>query len=155
MGDLGVGECAGEIVPFVEFGLQESEQELYEAQDLFDKGESAAAAVKAFASMVTASKALVRHVGGQVRDEADAVVPAFREKLHDTGLFHNKFAKGKFANYLLKLHESKAYEGADPEIAHRTLDEARLFLEASHECYERLAAQQAAAKSGAAAAPAE
>lgn len=156
LGDLGVGECAGEIVPFVEFGLQESEQELYEAQDLFDKGESAAAAIKAFASMVTASKALVRHVGGQVRDDADDVVPAFREKLHDTGLFHNKFAKGKFANYLLKLHESKAYEGADPEIAHRTLDEARLFLEASHECYERLAAQQAAEKSGAtAAAPAE
>ncbi|MGB5809465.1 MAG: nitrite/sulfite reductase, partial [Polyangiales bacterium] len=28
IGDIGIGECAGEIVPFVEFGLQEAEQQL-------------------------------------------------------------------------------------------------------------------------------
>ena len=156
IGDLGVGECAGEIVPFVEFGLQESEQELYEAHDLFDKGDAPAAATKAFDSMVTASKALVRHVGGQVRDTADDVVPAFRTHLYDTGLFSDKFAQGKFAVYMLKLHKTREHLAADTETAHRILDEARLFLEASHACYERLAAQQAASKSGASApAPAE
>ena len=102
MGDLGVGECAGEIVPFVEFGLQESEQELYEAQTSSTRAESAAAAVKAFASMVTASKALVRHVGGQVRDDADDVVPAFREKLHDTGALPQQVRERKVRELLVE-----------------------------------------------------
>ncbi|MEM9070195.1 MAG: nitrite/sulfite reductase [Myxococcota bacterium] len=155
IGDLGVGECAGEIVPFVEFGLQQAEQELDEAQDLYDKDQSADAATKAFSSMLTAAKALIRHLGGQVRDDADDVVAQFREKLHDTGLFHDKYAKGKFAMYLLKIHGAGAYKTANGEIAHRILDEARLFFEASHACYERLAAQQAKDKNAAAAAPAE
>ena len=146
IGDLGVGECAGEIVPFVEFGLQTSELELYEAQDLFDQGNWGGASTKAFASMVTAAKALVRHLGAQVRDEADDVVPAFRRELHETGIFHDKYAKGKFANYLLNTHDTKAYQNADEQTVHRLLDEARLFFEASHECYQRLAAAQALAK---------
>ena len=146
IGDLGVGECAGEIVPFVEFGLQSSEQELYDAQDLFDQGQHADAASKSFGSMVTAAAALVRHLGGQVRDDADDVVQGFKEHLHETQIFHDKYAKGKFAMYLLGTHASRTYEGADAETAHRLLDEARLFLEASHACYERLAADQAKAK---------
>ena len=140
IGDMGVGECAGEVVPFVEFGLQRAEQELYEAQDLHDAGRPQEAATRAFDSMVTAAKALVRHVGGQVRDDRDEVVAAFRAQLHDTRLFHDKYAKGKFAAYLFATHEAGIYRTADDETAHRLLDEARLFLEASHACYQRLGA---------------
>lgn len=143
IGDLGVGECAGEIVPFVEFGLQQAEQELYEAQDLFDAHQTVAAATKAFGSMVTAATALVRHVGGQVRDDADEVVAEFRKRLHDTRLFHDPYAKGKFAAYLFDNHARAAYRSADEETAHRILDEARLFLEASHDCYQRMTASAA------------
>jgi len=145
IGDLGVGECAGELVPFVEFGFQESEQELHEAQDLLEKGDSADAASKAFSAMCTSAKSLLRWREVQVRDEHDDVVAAFKRDLHDTKAFWDPFAKGKFGMYLLNLAESKAYEGADEETAHRTLDEAQLFLEACRAAYDRLALEAAPA----------
>src|SRR5262249_32658084 len=39
LGDMGVGECAGEVVSAVDFGLAQAERELFEAQLAFDKGE--------------------------------------------------------------------------------------------------------------------
>lgn len=146
IGDLGIGECAGEIVPFVEFGLQASEQEQNEAQDLLEAGDAAGAAEKAFQSMLTAAQALVRHTGQEVREDVADIVSLFREHLLDTQIFWDPFAHGKFGMYLVALHESKRYQGADAEIAHRTLDEARLFLEAAHACYERLMARSAQGK---------
>ena len=145
IGDVGIGECAGEIVPFVEFGLQEAEQQLHDAQDALDAGKPSDAARGAFDAMVTAAKALVRHLDIQVKDQADDVVTNFKTHLHDTKLFHDRFAQGKFAMYLLKTHADRSYEGADPEIAHRTLDESQLFIEAAHACYQRLSEARAAA----------
>ncbi len=145
IGDIGVGECAGEIVPFVEFGLQEAEQQLHDAQDALEAGHAASAAAGGFAAMVTAAKALVRHLDVQVKDDADDVVTNFKTHLHDTQLFHDPFAKGKFATYLLKMHADKSYQNANNEIAHRTLDESQLFIEAAHSCYQRLTEAAAAA----------
>ena len=88
--------------------------------------------------MLTAAKALVRHIEVQVKDDADDVVSNFKAHLHDTELFHDPFAKGKFASYLLKMHGDKAYQNANDETAHRALDEAQLFLEAAHGCYQRM-----------------
>ncbi|MEM7436995.1 MAG: nitrite/sulfite reductase [Myxococcota bacterium] len=145
IGDIGIGECAGEIVPFVEFGLQEAEQQLHDAQDALENGHAQTAATGGFTSMVTAAKALVRHLEVQVKDDANDVVTNFKTHLHDTELFHDPFAKGKFATYLLKMHADKSYDNADDEIAHRTLDEAQLFIEAAHACYQRLTQAAAAA----------
>jgi sulfite reductase (ferredoxin) len=145
IGDIGVGECAGEIVPFVEFGLQQAEHQLHDAQDALESGQAAAAAAAGFNAMITAAKALVRHLEVQVKDDADDVVANFKTHLHDTELFHDPFAKGQFAAYLLKMHVERSYEHADSEIAHRTLDEAQLFLEAAHACYQRLTQAAAAA----------
>jgi len=145
IGDIGIGECAGEIVPFVEFGLQEAEQQLHDAQDALEAGTAGAAAKGGFTAMVTAAKALVRHLEVQVKDDADDVVNNFKTHLYDTEVFHDPFAKGKFANYLLKMHGDKSYENANDETAHRTLDEAQLFLEAVHACYQRLTEAAAAA----------
>jgi sulfite reductase (ferredoxin) len=145
IGDIGIGECAGEIVPFVEFGLQEAEQTLHDAQDALEAGNAQTAAAGAFDAMVIAAKALVRHLEVQVKDEADDVVANFKTHLDDTALFHDPFAKGKFAAYLVKMHGDQSYKNANDEIAHRTLDEAQLFLEASHACYQRLTEAAAAA----------
>ena len=43
MEDYGEGECAGEIVPLVEFGLQAGEREVFEAQLHLDAGRADAA----------------------------------------------------------------------------------------------------------------
>ncbi len=141
IGDLGVGECAGEVVPFVEFGIQAAEQTLDEAQDLHDVGEHGKAAAKAFRSMLTAAQALVRHLDIEVRDEADDIVALFETHLHDTGLFHDPFARGKFASYLFDAHEAGGeshWQNADQEAAHRLIDQARLFVEATHAAYGRI-----------------
>jgi sulfite reductase (ferredoxin) len=145
IGDIGVGECAGEIVPFVEFGLQQAQQELHDAQDALDAGRPKSAAAGGFKAMVTAAKALVRHLEVQVTDDPDDVVALFKAHLHDTELFHDPFAKGQFGMYLLKVHAERSYEKANEEIAHRTLDEAQLFIEAAHSCYQRLTKSRAAA----------
>jgi len=145
IGDIGVGECAGEIVPFVEFGLQEAEHQLHEAQDALEAGKAGAAAQGAFTAMVTAAKALVRHLEVQVKDDADDVVANFKTHLYDTERFYDPFMKGKFGEYLLTMHADQSYEKADSESAHRTLDEAQLFLEAAHACYQRLTEATASA----------
>jgi sulfite reductase (ferredoxin) len=141
IGDIGVGECAGEIVPWVEFGLQEAAQKMFEAQDMLEEGRSADAATHAFGAMVTAAKSLVRHLGDQPRDDADDVVRMFTKNLIDTELFFDPFVKGKFAAFFTKLHEEQRYPTADATFAHRTLDEAGLFIEACHACYARITTQ--------------
>ena len=139
IGDIGIGECAGEIVPFVEFGLQAAEQELHNAQDVLDTkgGDPAVAAAGGFQSMVTAAKALVRHLDKQCRDDADDVALQFKTHVQDTGLFNDPYVGNKFAHFFLGLHASKRYEGANAEIAHKCLDEAQLFLDACHASYQR------------------
>jgi len=139
IGDIGVGECAGEIVPFVEFGLQAAAQELFEAQDLLEAGKPAEASTKGYGAMCTAAKALVRHVGVEVRDDWDDVATQFTTHLVDTEIFSDPFAKKQFSAYFQKLTAEKRYLTADAEFAHRTLDEVGLFIDASHACYERLA----------------
>ncbi len=150
IGDIGVGECAGEIVPFVEFGLQEAEQQLHEAQDALEAGKPVEAAAGGFNAMVTAAKALIRHLDIQVKDDADDVVALFKTHLHDTELFHDPFAKGKFASYLLKMHAEESHGNANDELAHRALDESQLFIEAAHACYQRITEAAAAADAAAA-----
>lgn len=148
IGDVGIGECAGEIVPFVEFGLQAAEQQLHEAQDALEAGQSELAATGGYKAMLTAAQALVRYLEVQVTDQPDDIVKNFKTHMHDTERFHDPFAKGKFANYLFAMHSSKSFEKADEETAHSGLDEAQLFIEAAHACYLRLT--QAAASATAA-----
>ena len=141
IGDLGIGECAGEVIPFVEFGIQAAEQQLDQAQDLHDMGEHGKAATQALQAMLTGAQALVRHLGHEVRDDADDIVKLFRTHLHDTGVFHDPFAGGKFASYLFSAHDKggeEVWSAADAEASHRLLDEARLFIEATHSAYARM-----------------
>jgi sulfite reductase (ferredoxin) len=90
--------------------------------------------------MVTAAKSLVRHLGGQVRDDAEDVVAAFDKHFVKTELFFDPFVKGKFAEFFLRAWSRRSFETDDPERVHALLDEARLFLEACHACYQRVGA---------------
>jgi sulfite reductase (ferredoxin) len=136
IGDLGVGECAGEVVSAVQFGLADSERRIHQAQELFDKGSSAAAAALAYQAMLTAARALAREIDRNLGDDPDAIVSSFRAHLHDTELFHDPFAGGKFGAYLLHAHAER--DAADTETARKRLEESQLFVEASHACYSRL-----------------
>ncbi|WP_428267176.1 nitrite/sulfite reductase [Haliangium sp.] len=141
IGDIGVGECAGEVVSFTDFGLADSEREMFEAQESLEQGDAPRAAELAFSAMLQAAKALIRTQNTDIGDDADSIVSEFRARFHDTKLFHDKYAGAKFAHFLFRLHEQRSDAGArdpDAEAAHQNIEEAQLFIEAAHACYDRL-----------------
>jgi sulfite reductase (ferredoxin) len=140
IGDMGVGECAGEVVTFAEFGLADSEREVFEAQVELDGGNSGKAASLAYSAMLQAAKALIRMQNIDVTDEPNDIVGQFRTRFFDTRLFHDPFAGAKFANYLFRTH-SDPPNGVGSEQAHQTIEEAQLFIEAAHACYDRMQEQ--------------
>jgi sulfite reductase (ferredoxin) len=137
LGDMGDGECAGEVVSLVEFGLAAAERELFEAQLAFEKGEASQAGAAAYHSMLTAAKALVQVENQNVGNAPDEIVSEFRQRYYDTKLFFDPFAGGKFAGYLFSAYE-KAAQAYTEETSRYLIDEAQLFIDAAHSCNNRL-----------------
>ena len=148
-GDMGTGECAGEVVSLVEFDLADAEREVFEAQLLLEAGSYQPAEARAYHAMVLAAKALVRTQLADVGDDAERIVQEFKARFVDQDLFDKEFASGKFAQYLLRHHEVRGRE-ATAESAHHLIEEASLFVEAGHACHLRLAQQKPAAAAPAA-----
>jgi sulfite reductase (ferredoxin) len=132
---MGVGECAGEIVSLTEFGLADAERALYDAQAALEGGDPGRAGRLGYDAMVQAAKALIKVHDADVADDVARVVDEFRTRLHDTRLFHDPFAGPKFAHYFLHARPDDA---VDAEKAHRRVEEAALFIEAAHACYDRM-----------------
>ena len=137
MDDYGEGECAGEIVPLVEFGLQASEREVFEAQLYLDAGDVARAREMAYKAMLTAAQALVKTEFYDITDDPNDIVGEFRTRFHDTKRFHDRFAGAKFAGFLFSAHEVQG-NGGRPEQARERVEEAQLFIEAAYACYEKM-----------------
>lgn len=137
LADMGEGECAGEVVSAVDFGLAAAERELFEAQLSLEKGEADLAGKTAYRSMLTAARALVQHENPDVSNDPDQIVSEFRKRYHDTQIFFDPFAGGKFANYLFAAHE-KAAQAYTEESSRYLIDEAQLFIDAAHSCSNRL-----------------
>jgi sulfite reductase (ferredoxin) len=135
--DIGKGECAGEVVSWFEFDLASAERELFEAQLMLERGESQTAGKTAYESMLHAARALVKTEFWDVRDDPDEIVAEFRTRFYDTERFFDPFAGGKFAQYLFIAHH-KAARPCTSEAAHHLVEEAHLFIEASHSCYSRM-----------------
>jgi sulfite reductase (ferredoxin) len=139
IGELGVGECAGEVVPLVQVGLADSERELFEAQLLLDESNSQGAADRAFSAMVLAAQALTREKNSFLGEGVDEIVSEFRAHYYDTKLFFDPFSGGKFAHYFFRAYEHRGEAGASKDGAHQLIEEAQLFVEAAHQCYTRIA----------------
>jgi sulfite reductase (ferredoxin) len=139
IGDMGIGECAGEVVAAAQMGLAASEREVFEAQLLLDQGEPRAAALRAYSAMLVAARALTREKNANLGEDPGEIVSEFRTELVDTKLFHDPFAGAKFAHYLFKVH-SEGINGVSSEEAHHLIEEAQLFVDAAHQCYARLGA---------------
>ena len=140
LGDMGIGECAGQVVSPVEFGLQASEREIFEAQDRLDQGDSSGAADIAYRAMLIAARTLAREKEVGLSEDPEDVVSAFKTHLFDSGLFHDPYAGGKFGNYFLRAHgEGNNGFEATPERARKRIEEAQLFIEAAHSYHGRTA----------------
>ncbi len=143
LGDLGVGECAGEVVTAVEFGLSAAEREVFQGLLELDRGEAENAAGRAYSAMLQAARALITTENIDIGDAPAEIVDEFRTRFCDTEMFFDPYAGAKFANYLFRVHGDA--EAGSGEEAHRRIEEAQLFIEAAHACNQRIAQAQAAA----------
>ena len=139
LADMGVGECAGEVVSQAEFTLAASERELFEAQLLLDAGRSQDAVKGAYASMVRAAQGLVKDQNPSISEDENQIIGEFTKRFYDTQLFWDKYAGGKFAEYLFKAKEFiGAGKAADADRAVQLLQEAQLFIDAAHDCHNKV-----------------
>jgi len=139
LADLGMGECAGAVVSSVEFDLADAERELFEAQVALEGGQTQQAGETAYHSMLRAAKALVKIEYSMIGDDPAQIVREFRARFYDTQKFFDPFAGGKFAQYLFTAQE-KSNELYTADAARYLIDEAQLFIDAAHSCYNRISA---------------
>ncbi|HJN45024.1 MAG: sulfite reductase [Acidobacteria bacterium] len=142
IGDMGVGECAGEVVSLTEFDLVGAESQVFEAQLQLETGDVVQADALAYGAMLQAAKGLIKTEFIDISDEPDQIVTEFRTRFFDTEIFFDKYAGGKFAQYLFRRH-AQAEPAVDRDTARQLIAEAQLFLEATHACQAKLASQPA------------
>ena len=147
IGDMGVGECAGEVVSLTEFDLVGAETQVFEAQLQLEADDVDRADVLAYGAMLQAAKGLIKTDFIDISDDPDQIVAEFRSRFFDTQIFFDKYAGGKFAQYLFRRH-ARGKQPADRKAARRLIEEAQLFLEATHACQARLASQPVVPPSG-------
>ncbi|MFQ5352288.1 MAG: nitrite/sulfite reductase, partial [Candidatus Binatia bacterium] len=137
LSDLGVGECAGEVVAQADFDLAAAEGDVFDAQISLDEGDYDRAGDIAYRSMLEAARGLIRVQFPDVGEDPDGIVGEFKKRFCDTELFYDKYAGAKFAHYLLRRH-AEGTSKVDEDYARRLVEEAQLFIEAAHACYLRM-----------------
>jgi len=137
IGDIGIGECAGEVVSLFSMEISKAESEHFDALIALDEGHHELADQRAYNAMIMAARALVRTKFLDVGDDADVIVNEFKTRFYDTELFFDPFAKGKFARYLFGRHNEPPTQ-VDEGRAHQTIEEAQLFIEATHAAEGRI-----------------
>jgi sulfite reductase (ferredoxin) len=135
--DMGVGECAGEVVSAADFDLAGAEREVFEAQVALEEGQADKAGKLAYQAMLRAARGLVKLENPNISQDADQVVGEFRIRFYDTQKFFDPFAGGKFAHYLFAAQQ-KSNQPHTADSARYLIDEAHLFVEAAHSCYQRM-----------------
>jgi sulfite reductase (ferredoxin) len=142
IGDIGVGECAGEVVTLTDFGIAKAEQVHFDAQVALEEGQTQAhfdqSAALSLRAMLNAAQALVKMQYADISDDGAIIVPEFRRRFYDTELFFDQYAKGKFAHYLFSAFEQRDVPKT-LDNALELIEEAGLFIEAAHACYTRIA----------------
>ena len=141
LGDIGKGECAGEVVTQFEFEMTAAERMEFNAQVMLEEGRGAEAGQEAYRAMIKAAKALVLIQYDDVTDDdPDEVVDEFKERFYDTERVFDPFAGSKFADYLFAAHENSD-QTHTTESARTLIEEAHLFIEAIYNCYNRIRAE--------------
>jgi sulfite reductase (ferredoxin) len=119
-----------------------------------DAGHAQHAVKAAYASMVRAAQGLVKDQNPNISEDENQIVAEFTRRFYDTQLFWDKYAGGKFAEYLFKAKEFIG-EGkpVDADRAVQLLQEAQLFIDAAHDCHNKTRATVQSAVTIAPAAP--
>src|ERR1043166_2137324 len=106
MGDMGTGECAGEVVSRIDFDLQAAERLCFEAQLKLEAKDLARADELAYKSMLQAAQGLVKELWYDVPNDPDVIAKEFRTRLFEPKLFWDRFVGGKFAQDFFRRHKN-------------------------------------------------
>ncbi len=131
----GVGECAGEVVALVSMKLEEADRLIYESGLNLEKGEYQDSAGMAFDAMIRAADGLLTTAGLQYIDNA-TTVNEFRTHFFEAGSFFPGYGA-----HIFKATEEDI-STFDHELSHRRVEEATLFVEESHNVYNRMRIKQ-------------
>jgi sulfite reductase (ferredoxin) len=137
IGDMGAGECAGEVISVTQFDLADAERLVFDAQLQLEDESYAQADALAYRAMTQAARSLVKTQFLDVGDEPDTAVSEFRRRFFDTGLLGDRYAGNKFAEYLFRRHDTPPQEHTRDQ-AYRIVEEAQLFIEATYACHDSL-----------------
>ncbi len=137
IGDIGIGECAGEVVSRYQFEMTAAERLVFEAGQHLDQDRLQAAGETAYAAFLRAAKALVQIQFDDVSNDPDEIVAEFKERFFDTQVFFDPFVGPKFANDFFAAHAVRG-EKFTADTTHHRIAEAQLFIEAVHNCYNKL-----------------
>jgi sulfite reductase (ferredoxin) len=147
IGDIGVGECAGEVVTLTQFSLAAAESMAFDASVAIDDARIDDEGIRevgrtAYMAMVAAAQGLLKINNPDASQDPDIVFTDFRGQFIDSGLFFERYIGASESQYYVNAHEAG---GAvrDRDEARRRVEEAQLFVEAAHACYSRLLQAQA------------
>jgi len=136
IGDMGVGECAGEVVSLAQFGFTAAETDAFEAQLLLDNGQFREADEKAYGAMLKAAHTLVQLQWLDVPNDPATIVNEFKNRFVEPKIFWDTYHGNQFANYLFTRFESPDTRYTQ-DTAHKIVEEANLFIDASHKCHAK------------------
>lgn len=131
IGDIGVGECAGEVISPSQFALAEGERLVFEAQLLLDEKDATGAAERALAAMSHAARAVCLPREPWLTDDAKTVGETFDRLLGDNGEFDSVSPGGRFSRYFVRAR-NEATAALDLVQARKRVEEAQLFIDAAH-----------------------
>jgi sulfite reductase (ferredoxin) len=140
IGDMGVGECAGEVISLAAFGFSQAEAEAFEAQLLLDDGKFKEADEKAYNVMLRAAHTLVQLQWLDVPWDPNVIVNEFRTRFVDTKIFWDTYHADQFSRYLFQRHENGPDTRFNADTAHKIVEEANLFIDASHKAHAKFQA---------------
>jgi len=148
IGDIGVGECAGEVISLTQFDLASAESKAFDATITVDDPTATAAEIQeaslqAYAAIVQAAQGLLKHKNPDQKGDPETVYADFKRQFVDTGAFFERYVGNQEWPYFQAAHEAKG-RARDRDEARRRVEEAQLFIEASHACYARMLQNQAA-----------
>jgi sulfite reductase (ferredoxin) len=152
IGDIGVGECAGEVVTLTQFSLATAESKVFDASIVVDDPASGPAEFKeaarsVYLAMVTAAQGLLKVSNPDARGRPEVIFADFQREFIDTQLFFERYIGASEWQYFHSAHQAGG-EVRDQDEARRRVEEAQLFIEAAHACYSRLLQAQAAKPAG-------
>jgi len=82
---------------------------------------------------------LVKTQESDVSDDEEQIVSEFSKRFYETQLFYDKYAGGKFAEYFFKAKEFvHGSPTVDVDRATQLVHEAQLFIDAAHDCHNKL-----------------